>query len=294
MIPFAIVKAIENSLDSRGQHHDRVEECHAVGGGSINQACRFSYGQQSFFIKWNNAGRYPDMFAREASGLEMLRTAGGLRIPEVIGHGTAGPYAYLLLEYIRQAAAQQSCWRNFGLGLARLHRFTSAHYGFHEPNYIGSLPQQNQADADWATFFVNQRLEPQLKLARDQGLTDASLSRMFATLFSKMDQLFPVGKPSLLHGDLWQGNMICDESQQPVLIDPAVYFGHREMDIAMTKLFGGFSPEWIAAYEESWPLDYGWKDRIGLCNLYPLMVHLNLFGDAYLGQVKRALSYYAG
>ncbi|MFZ1692867.1 MAG: fructosamine kinase family protein, partial [Flavobacteriales bacterium] len=156
-------------------------------------------------------------------------------------------------------------------------------------NYIGSLKQVNTPAADWPSFFIHQRLEPQLRMARDAKRVEAGMAFRFERLFAKLDQLITVEPPALLHGDLWSGNFICDANAQPVLIDPAVYYGHREMDIAMTKLFGGFDSGFYAAYNDAWPMERGWEERMDLCNLYPLLVHVNLFGGGYAAQVEAAL-----
>ena len=178
----------------------------------------------------------------------------------------------------------------FGKQLAQLHQNTNTSFGLEESNYIGSLLQQNNLHNNWIDFFINERLKPQIKLARDNGKIDLSTITKFERLYTKLDEIFPEEPPALLHGDLWSGNFMVDEKGGPVIIDPAVYFGHREMDIAMTKLFGGFNQQLYQSYNEHFPLEKGWEQRVDICNLYPLMVHVNLFGGGYLEQVKSILN----
>lgn len=292
MIPLSIVPLLEEKLASHSGLKATIADSRAVGGGSINDACKLQYGNRSFFVKWNDAGRYPGMFEAESKGLQLLRQAGALYVPEVIGSGSTAQMAFILMEYIDPGRADGQFWHRFGTQLAQLHRHTTDRFGLDHDNYIGSLPQLNAQKDEWPDFFLTQRLEPQLKMARDAGLADRSLSRSFQQLYNKLPDLFPEEPPALLHGDLWSGNYLCSSKKQAVLIDPAVYYGHREMDLGMSQLFGGFDMAFYKAYDATWPLEQGWQQRLHLCNLYPLMVHVNLFGSGYLGQVNRILRHY--
>jgi len=156
-------------------------------------------------------------------------------------------------------------------------------------NYIGSLHQSNQKHDKWVSFFIEERLNPQLKLAYDSGKINSSILEKFEVMFLVLEEIFPVEKPSLLHGDLWSGNLMTDNFGNPCLIDPAVYFGFREMDLAMTTLFGGFDSEFYESYQRINHLETGWQERFDICNLYPLLVHVNLFGEGYLSSVKNIL-----
>jgi protein-ribulosamine 3-kinase len=180
-------------------------------------------------------------------------------------------------------------WAQTGRGLAQLHQHSAGEFGLDHDNYIGSLNQYNQKETDWVEFFVNQRLQNQLRMCSDHGHADAGLLRMFDRLFPKLEQYFPHEPPALLHGDLWSGNYLCGNKGAAYLVDPAVYYGHREMDLAMSLLFGGFDREMYHAYHEVFPLENGWKERVDLCNLYPLLVHVNLFGGSYISQVRAIL-----
>lgn len=291
-LPGSLIERLSEHLsDHIGQPVD-IEESFAVGGGSINDAWRLETDAGRFFLKTNSADRYPSMFEAEADGLRRLREVGALRVPGVIAHGEDHDDSYMLLEWVEEGIKGQGFWEDFGRGLAQLHRHTQELFGMDRDNYIGSLVQRNTPEHNWPGFFIHQRLEPQLRLARDRRRVEAGMAFRFERLFHQMDKLFPSEPPALLHGDLWSGNYLCDAEGKPMLIDPAVYFGHREMDLAMTKLFGGFDEALYNAYHAAWPLERGWEERVDLCNLYPLLVHVNLFGGGYVAQVEAVLRRY--
>jgi fructosamine-3-kinase len=253
---------------------------------------------QRVFIKRNSASG-ADMFRQEAAGLEALAAvAEGPRIPDVYAGGTDGPFAFLIMEYLEASSRRDDFWEDFGRSLAALHRDgRSEACGFREDNYIGSSPQPNKPIEDWIDFFRIRRLEFQLKMARDRGAADASLSRLVTSLMDKLDRyLIPCdeGGPSLLHGDLWSGNYIGGPDGRACIIDPAVSYGHREADLAMTELFGGYDRAFYRAYNEAWPLEPDYRDRCDLYNLYHMLNHLNLFGGSYAGSVLSIARRYAG
>ncbi len=269
-----------------------VEQSTPVGGGSINDAWRIDTNEGRFFLKTNSADRFPSMFAAEAHGLQLLRNTGPLAVPKVIGKGDDHDMSWLLIEWIESGPKTGEFWKELGKGLAAIHRNTANSFGLDRNNYIGSLVQRNDRTEKWSQFFIQQRLEPMLKLARDTRRMEAGSAFRFERLFQQLDTLFPKEPPALLHGDLWSGNFMAGANEDPWLLDPAVYYGHREMDIAMTRLFGGTDQAFYDAYNEHFPLEKGWEDRIDLCNLYPLMVHVNLFGGNYVQQVEAVLSKY--
>ncbi|MCB9168889.1 MAG: fructosamine kinase family protein [Flavobacteriales bacterium] len=280
-------------LSERLSHHlgaaVDIEQADPVGGGSINDAWRLATNAGPFFLKTNSADRFPSLFEAEADGLQRLQAADALRVPTVIAFGEDHDDTFLLLEHIEQDLRTEAFWERFGTGLAALHRHTWGHFGLERDNHIGSLEQVNTPLDSWAEFFIHRRLEPMLKMARDHRRVEAGMAFRFERLFHKLDGLFPHEPPALLHGDLWSGNFLCAADGAPVLIDPAVYYGHREMDIAMSRLFGGFEAGFYTAYNAAWPLEQGWQDRLDLCNLYPLLVHVNLFGGGYVAQVEGVL-----
>ncbi len=256
----------------------------AVSGGDINAACRVVTEEGEYFLKYNDARRYPGMLAAEASGLEALRNTGTLPVPPVIRCGIAGDYQYLLMQWISGSAARADFWEKLGEGLAALHRHSRPQFGWPEDNYIGSLPQINRRYDDWGLFYAECRIWPLVSQLVNRGDMDAGMLQLTEQLCTRLPHLFPSEKPALLHGDLWSGNYIVGTNGQPVLIDPSVYAGHREMDLGMARLFGGFDQRFYAAYQASWPLEPGWEERIPLTQLYPLLVHALLFGGHYIRQ----------
>ena len=229
------------------------------------------------FVKTGTAAR-ADAFAAEAEGLQALKLA-GLRVPEVVSQGVDGGRAFLVLEYLELQS--KGDFAALGRTLAAAHRHAGPRFGWHRDNYIGATPQQNGWCDDWGTFWQERRLRPQLALARKNGFDIEDLP-----LADLLKGHRPA--PSLLHGDLWRGNAGF-VAGGPVVFDPAVYYGDREADLAMTELFGGFPPAFYASYKENYPLESGYRQRKHLYNLYHLLNHLNLFGGGYLGQVKQTL-----
>lgn len=263
-----------------------VVSCRALGGGDVNDAfeARLSDGR-TVFVKTNASA--PDaMFPAEARGLEWLAEAEALRIPRVL----AVDARFLVLEMIAPGRRVAGFDEELGRGLAALHRFGAPSFGLDHDNFIGSLPQDNTPEESWPAFYRARRLEPQLRMAADRGLASKRMRRGFDALFGRLETVAGDPEPpARLHGDLWGGNLHVDEAGHPCLIDPAAYGGHREIDLAMMQLFGGFGPRVFDAYDEAYPLSPGWRDRVPLYQLYPLMVHVNLFGPGYVGSVERAL-----
>jgi len=272
----------------------RVVGSARVSGGDINDAFELTLENAEHVFLKTNADAPPNLFAAEARGLAFLQEARALRIPRVLGHAAEGERpSFLLLEFIPSARPRKGFDEELGRGLAALHRTGVPSFGFSSSNFIGRLPQSNRAHASWAEFYRAERLEPQLRLAREQGRASSVLERDFERLFGRLPDL--VGDrepPARLHGDLWSGNLHIDETGAPCLIDPAVYGGHREIDLAMMRLFGGFSARVFAAYQEAFPLAPGHAARVPLYQLYPLLVHVNLFGGSYIGSVQTALAQY--
>lgn len=257
-----------------------------VQGGSINESYRWESSAGPLFVKVAASARLA-MLEAEAAGLDELNAAKAVRVPRVFASGTAADLAYLALEWIELRPPSAAAEARLGEALARQHRVTSPRFGWARDNTIGSTPQQNGPLDDWVSFFRERRLRYQLELARAGGHA-GRLQRRGAELLERMEALFgeyrPV--PSLLHGDLWGGNWGVGPDGAPVIFDPAVYYGDRETDIAMTRLFGGFGPSFHAAYQAAWPLEEGAGRRVALYNLYHVLNHLNLFGGGYLQQAE--------
>ena len=256
-----------------------------VGGGCINMALtlRDGGGARAYFVKLNRAGLLP-MFEAEAAGLKELAASATLRVPTPLCTGVVGAQAYLVLEHLDLGGRAASGPIQAGRLLAAMHRTTRAEFGWMRDNTIGATPQPNTPDPDWPRFWARQRLGFQLDLAGRKGHGGA-LQRSGDVLLERLPGLLNhAPAPSLLHGDLWGGNLDYTRAGEPVIYDPAVYYGDREADLAMTELFGGFGSAFYAAYREAWPLDPGYATRRDLYNLYHVLNHLNLFGGDYLGQ----------
>ncbi len=266
-----------------------------VSGGDINDAYRLTLSDgRSVFMKANRSAS-PAFFQAEADGLEAIRDVGAIRVPGVIACGHDDSVgSYLLLEWIESKGRERNFWEAFGHNLAAMHRANSSGgFGWKADNFIGARPQINTPHDNWVAFYRDCRLAPQFRDARH--CFDADMKRRFARLLDRLDEYLPEPlHPSLLHGDLWAGNFITGSDGHAWLIDPAVYVGHAEADIAMTELFGGFHTDFYAAYSEVNPLQPGYADRSDLYNLYHLLNHLNLFGAGYLGSVQRIVRRYAG
>ncbi len=267
----------------------KINSFSTVGGGSINETYKLSTNEGYFFVKKNSVSQYPQMFKKEVQGLKVLRDANELDIPEVVGISESGDEAFLIIKFIESGVKTSSFWDDFGQQMAALHKHTNAYFGLDHDNYIGSLKQYNRIHSNWSDFFREERLEKQVRLARDYGRIDKGTVVAFDRFYIKLDDIFPIESSSLLHGDLWGGNFMVNNVGSPVIFDPAVYYGHREMDLGMSQLFGGFDKQFYLSYNSHYPLENGWEKRLDYCNLYPLMVHVNLFGGGYAQSVKSIL-----
>jgi len=256
-----------------------------IGGGCINTAVKLSDGDTHWFVKLNRADLL-DMFQAEFAGLAEMAATQTIRVPQPLCTGTAGGNSYIVMEYIAGGRAGTDGQSKAGEQLAAMHRHRADRFGWQRDNTIGATEQRNAWQDDWITFWRDQRLGFQLQLAARNGY-----GGRLQTLGEKLLDAFPAlidhkPMPSLLHGDLWGGNISFDRNGNPVIYDPATYYGDREADIAMTELFGGFSGDFYTAYNAAWPLDEGYKTRKTLYNLYHVLNHLNLFGGGYGSQAE--------
>lgn len=292
-LPSALREGVEAALSNRAARSVEILDTEPVTGGCIHQTVRLSTDlREDFFLKWAQDPE-SDVFAAEADGLRALRESTDLTVPAVVAHSDAEEIpAWLLLEYVPPGSPAPDYAERLGEALAEFHEAREGPCGWHRSNYIGSLPQANTTTDDWPAFWWSERLEPQLALARARGRL-ATLDRDWDVLASRLPTLLAGAVEdgrAILHGDLWSGNVYPGPDGAPVLVDPAVYRGHREVDLAMTELFGGFPEGFYAAYNDRRPLTDGYKKfRRPVYQLYPLLVHLNLFGGAYLNGVKAAL-----
>lgn len=266
-----------------------VVSARALSGGDINDAyeARLADGA-SVFVK-THPNPPERMYQAEAEGLRWLSEPAVIRVPEVLAYSDETP-AFLALEFLAPAPRAPGFDEALGHALARLHASGAPSFGLDHDNFIGRLPQQNATAPDWPSFYWDRRLAPQAERAVDRGLLPKKTRRKLASLETVLtERVGPPEPPARLHGDLWGGNLHTDDAGQPCLIDPAVYGGHREIDLAMMRLFGGFGPRVFDAYHEAYPLAPDSRRRIPLYQLYPLLVHVNLFGGGYAGSVDRAL-----
>jgi fructosamine-3-kinase len=285
----ASFEPIARQISHRTGRRFAIEQADAAGGGCINQCWAIRGAGQRFFVKLNRADRLP-MFQGEYDGLEALFAARAVRVPEPVCCGDDGDRAWLVVEYLELGTAED--WGRLGEQLAVQHRRRGAAFGWHRDNTIGSTPQPNPRLAHWVQFLRGARLGFQLQLAIERGY-GSSLADRGARLLEALDAFFAGydPAPSLLHGDLWSGNAGFLGHGEPVIFDPAVYFGDREADLAMTELFGGFGGGFHAAYSAAWPLEAGYAIRKRLYNLYHLLNHLNLFGAGYLARCRSEIDW---
>ena len=262
-----------------------------IGGGCINQAYCVTNGKQRYFVKLNARERL-SMFENEAAGLMEIHQSQTLRVPLPICCGCDNFSAWLVLEYLDLIGSASGKGRDFGKQLAAMHRTTATHFGWNRNNTIGSTPQVNAISSQWVDFWRTHRLGYQLKLAQENGF-NGKLQTLGENLLIELDELLAEASPlaSLLHGDLWSGNYAFDGSGNPVIFDPAVYYGDRETDMAMTELFGGFPADFYSAYRHEYPLDSGYNTRKIVYNLYHILNHLNLFGSSYRRQAEQMMGF---
>ena len=285
-LPISIQQSVEEILSCK------VLQIAALYGGDINISLKLETDKGLFFLKWNDNKRFPLMFEKEARGLKRIADCGAINTPTVIATGNTEVEAFLLLSLIESSVQKKNFWELFGQQLATMHRCSSSKFGFDEDNYIGSLLQQNTTHDTFIDFFIQERLEVQLMLAEKSGKIETKHRKAFEALYKQLPNILPIEPPALLHGDLWSGNYMVNDQGEPCLIDPAVYYGYREIDLAMSNLFGRFDAAFYEGYHAAYPLEKGWQERLPIYNLYPLLVHVNLFGGGYLGEVERVLRYY--
>jgi fructosamine-3-kinase len=285
-IPADVRIGVEELLERKVSQPVTIESFSYAGGGCINRGGRLQTSVGTFFIKWNDALKFPRMFEVEAKGLSLLSSTKAIAIPSVVGHADTSQNQFIVMDFIEQGAQSKNYWKQLGQQLAELHKNGSENFGLDHQNYIGSLMQFNDNDSSWVQFFIHQRLAKQVKLAVDTERAEKAWIKKFERLYQLLPSMLPEEKPSLLHGDLWSGNLMINSQGDPCLIDPAVYYGNREIELAFTRLFGGFENAFYNAYHNAYPVHPEFSNRIDIYNLYPLLVHTNLFGGHYREQVN--------
>lgn len=283
---------LEEILKKRLGNSFTIYSSKPLVGGDINSVFKLNTSVGPLCIKMNDAKKYPLMFRKEADGLELLKQHSSFAIPLVLCTGEVNDQAFLLMSFIDSTHRKQEYWSLFGERLANMHRSTQSQFGLGQDNFIGSLIQKNDQQDNWIDFYFLNRILFQLEQGISTGLFSSADAQNATKLYHQLNSILPIEKPALLHGDLWSGNVMVDEKGYPALIDPAIYYGHREMDLAMTQLFGGFDRSMYEAYHSTYPLEKNWEERIEIHNLYPLLVHANLFKGGYVQQVKTQLKKY--
>ncbi|MEM7345119.1 MAG: fructosamine kinase family protein [Chloroflexota bacterium] len=277
-LPTTLKTRLETLLNTQ------IIEMVSVSGGDISQAARIRLktGEQCF-VKWQ-VRPAPTMFEVEAKGLILLQSTKALQIPTVLAYSRSDDESpdFIAMTWLGRGTSKPHIDEALGHGLAALHQVTSHQYGLDYDNFIGATPQINNQETNWIDFFREHRLGFQMRLAKKNGRLPTQRERWLNSLLADLDKWLPPSPPvSLLHGDLWGGNWLVTDSGDPALIDPAVYYGDREAELAFTEMFGGFSARFYAAYSEAWPLDKNYQARKEIYNLYHLLNHLNLFGESY-------------
>jgi len=286
MIPEEISGFVNKWLISNMNPACRITGFNSLYGGSINNNFALTSTCGNYFLKFNKASEYPEMFRKERLGLELLASTNTVYVPRVLFDAETDNYGFLVMKLEKQVNPVPRYGEIIGIQLAELHKIKASKFGLDYDNYIGSLKQSNARHQTYTEFFIAERLEPLLKTAYEKKLLNDNDAGHFYSMYKKLPEIIPDEEPSLIHGDLWSGNLIINSEGFPCLIDPAVYYGHRESDLAMSKLFGGFSPLFYRSYNETYPLISGWEQRIRIHQLYPLLVHVNLFGGNYPASVR--------
>jgi len=284
----------KNKSELESELGQKISSLKSLSGGCISDAFRLTLENNfSLFLKFNSEVKN-DMFIKEANGLKEIKKSNTIRVPSVI----KATNEFILLEFIEPGKQKKNFFEDFGRMFALMHKFSNEHFGFYENNFIGSNEQDNIADDEeknnWVKFYFNKRILFQVELAEKLGNSTSELRESVSALENKMEEIIGStnDKPSLLHGDLWGGNYMVDENGNACLIDPAVYYGNREADLAMTKLFGGFNSEFYSSYNETFPLADGYEYRENIYKLYHVLNHLNLFGRGYYSQALGLIRYY--
>lgn len=272
--------------------NQEIIEVKPITGGDISQAYQVSTSKQHFFLKQNTSAQARSMFEAEKQGLDSIAATKTIAVPQVFDVGLFKEQAYILMEYIEEKAGRAQDFKSLAHELAALHQVYHTQFGLEADNYIGSLTQSNAYHTNWTDFYLQERLLPQLELAQLKGLLSPKELPGSESMLEVLEPYFEGSRASLIHGDLWSGNFLFGIDGTPYLIDPAVYFGHHEVDIAMTQLFGGFPSSFYETYHDIHPKSNYTNTRIELYQLYYLLVHLNLFGSSYYKSVKRILDTY--
>ena len=267
-----------------------IETIVPIKGGDINDAFRLESFNKKYFLKVNSANNFPQLFKKEARALEAIKKTKTFNVPKVLNVGEAGnDFQYLLLDWIDSSTPTIVNWENLGRNLAKLHQNTNNQFGWTEDNYIAIVLQPNKFADTWSDFYTDNRIMPMMKLLHNKQLITSKQIKSAENLCKQLNDIFPEEKPSLIHGDFWNGNILANKKGEFTVIDPAIYYGHREMDIAIAKLFGGFDDTFFEAYQENFPLAPNCSERLPIAQLFPLLIHAYLYEGYYVKDVQSIL-----
>ncbi|OYU96313.1 MAG: hypothetical protein CFE21_07905 [Bacteroidetes bacterium B1(2017)] len=282
LLQSAVEKVIGKSPQVYGFHH--------IGGGEINQTYKVLTDQGIFFVKVHELEQFPKMFEKEMFALKALQKTGTIEVCNPIGICETDTKEFFFLDYIENGPPSENFWSSLGEKLAQLHLVSNRYFGFIEDNYLGTVPQINNRVSNWGQFYIKNRLMPNVRKAAENMFLDQEQIRKFEKYYKLVEVVFPDEAPSMLHGNLWKEHVISGPNGQAILSNPSTYFGHREMDIAMTQMVGNFDPAFYEAYHASYPLEYDWEIRMDFCQMYYSLVNLNNYGIAYLPSVEDKLN----
>ena len=277
----SLLQHLEGEFNNLFNSPVQIKNAKPVHGGDINECFVLETNSGKFFLKVNDANFGQSFFEKEAQGLERLVVSKTLKVPQPLFYGICQNQIYLVMEYLERGTETGLFWRSLGEGLALLHKNSHEKFGWKDSNYIGKLEQSNNLHDRWVDFYREERILNNIRLCCDGLLLSASDSKNAAKFCLRLHEIVPAEPPSLLHGDLWSGNIMAFTNGTAAVFDPSVYFGHREIDLAMTRLFGGFDEGFYSGYEYHFALAPGWQDRTPVFQLYPLLIHLRLFGGHY-------------
>ena len=267
-----------------------IETIVPIKGGDINDAFRLESFNKKYFLKVNSANNFPNLFKKEARALDAIKKTKTFQVPKVINVGEAGnDFQYLMLDWIESSTPTVVDWENLGKKLAKLHQNTNPQFGWTEDNYIAIILQPNKFADTWSDFYTENRIMPMMKLLQNKQLITSRQIKSAENLCKQLNDIFPEEKPALIHGDFWNGNILPNHKGEITMIDPAIYYGHREMDIAIAKLFGGFDDVFFDAYQEAHPLAPNYEERLPIAQLFPLLVHAYLYEGYYVKDVQTIL-----
>ncbi len=284
--------SIKNKLSNLFDEH--IVDVSSVGGGDISDAYKIITSSNSYFVKTGEKKNALKMYRTELEGLKHLTDKAHIKVPKAVKATEDGQRAFLILEWVEAGTYNTNTPQKIAKALVQLHAVKEKFFGLDYNNFVGYLDQINDKNDDWLSFYYQNRIEYQLKMAIDVGRLDFSTMRKVDKMFRLIEQEHPDVEPCLLHGDLWNGNVMIGQGGEPYFIDPAIYYGYREMDYAMMRLFGGFDQAIFDYIDDKMPLDKGYEDRLRFYQLYYVLVHVNIFGGSYSHSVKEIISYYAG